>query len=158
RWIVNGGGRVPPPKTCSQHRGVRNGRRARHWATRPMQGKRSMTEMTTSVEPHGWINSETLKTRFGEFEFKGGYPAGDTAERLFEAQKLNRAIEVYLTQLMPVSEIAVREGMRAFGSRAPQQVVIWEDLMDAGTVLLTANTETVYAMAHLELKKDGPTV
>src|SRR5262245_20545054 len=30
--------------------------------------------------------------------------------------------------------------------------------MDAGTVLLTANTETVYAMAHLDLKTDGPTV
>ena len=30
--------------------------------------------------------------------------------------------------------------------------------MDAGTVLLTANTETVYAIAHLDLKNDGPTV
>ena len=116
------------------------------------------TSMTTSPDPHGWINSETLKTRFGEFEFKDGYPVGDTADRLFEAQKLNRAIEVYLTQLMPVSEIAMREGLRAFGSKTPQQVVIWEDLMDAGTVLLTANTETIYAITHLDLKKDGATV
>jgi hypothetical protein len=46
---------------------------------------------------------------------------------------------------MPVSEIALREGMRAFGSKKPTQVVIWENLMDAQTVLLTANTETVYA-------------
>ncbi len=30
--------------------------------------------------------------------------------------------------------------------------------MDAQTVLLTANTETVYAMSHLDLKTDGPTV
>ena len=36
--------------------------------------------------------------------------------------------------------------------------MIWEDLMDARTVLLTANTETVYGMAHLDLKTDGPTV
>lgn len=111
-----------------------------------------------STEPHGWLNTETLKTRFGEFQFKGGYPVGDTAERLFEAQKLNRAIEVYLTQMMAVSEIATRQGLRAFGAKTPQQVVIWEDLMDAGTVLLTANTETVYAIAHLDLKTDGPTV
>src|SRR5262249_14641264 len=90
--------------------------------------------------------------------FKGGYPVGDTADRLFEAQTLNRAIEVYLTNLMAVSEIANREGIRAFGAKTPQHVVIWEDLLDAGTVLLTANTATVYAMAHLELKKDGPTV
>ena len=30
--------------------------------------------------------------------------------------------------------------------------------MDAQTVLLTANTETVYAISHLDLKNDGPTV
>ena len=83
---------------------------------------------------------------------------GDAATRLLDMQKLNRAIEVYTTQMMRVSEIALREGMRAFGSRTPQQVVIWENLMDAKTVLLTANTETVYAMSHLDLKTDGPTV
>ena len=70
-------------------------------------------------DAHGWLNTETLKTRFGDFEFKNGYPAGDTAERLLELQTLNRAVEVYLTQLMPVSEIALREGMRAFGARKP---------------------------------------
>lgn len=110
------------------------------------------------AEPHGWLGTETLKTRFGDFEFKGGYPVGDTAERLFELQKLNRAIEVYLTQIMPVSEIATREGLRAFGQTKPTQVVIWENLMDARTVLLTANAETVYALGHLNLKTDGPTV
>jgi hypothetical protein len=30
--------------------------------------------------------------------------------------------------------------------------------MDAATILLTANTETVYALGHLDLKADGPTV
>ena len=98
------------------------------------------------AEPHGWLNTETLKTRSGDFEFRNGYPAGDSAERLLELQKFNRAVEVYTTQIMPVSEIALREGMRAFGARKPQQVVIWEELMDAKTVLLTANTETVYGM------------
>ncbi len=110
------------------------------------------------AERHGWLNTETLKTRFGDFEFKNGYPAGDTAQRLMDLQKLNRATEVYLTQLMPVSEIALREGLRAFGSTRPTQVVIWENLMAAQTVLLTANTETVYAISHLALKDDGPTV
>ena len=33
---------------------------------------------------------------------------------------------------MPVSEIALREGLRAFGAKKPTQVVIWENLMDAG--------------------------
>ena len=118
----------------------------------------SLSAYAQGTEPHGWLNTETLKTRSGDFEFKNGYPVGDTAQRLLDLQKFNRAVEVYLTQIMPVSEIALREGMRAFGSKKPTQVVIWENLMDAQTVLLTANTETVYAMSHLDLKTDGPTV
>lgn len=110
------------------------------------------------ADQHGWLGSETLKTRLGDFAFKNGYPSDDTSQRLQDLQVLNRATEVYLTQLMPVSEIALREGMRQFGSKKPTQVVIWENLMDAKTVLLTANTETVYGMSHLNLKDDGPTV
>ncbi|MGC2054561.1 MAG: hypothetical protein WA665_13795 [Pseudolabrys sp.] len=111
----------------------------------------SLAAYAQGTEPHGWLNTETLKTRSCDFEFKNGYPVGDTAQRLLNLQKFNRAVEVYLTQLMAVSEIALREGMRAFGSKKPAQVVIWENLMDAQTVLLTANTETVYAMSHLDL-------
>ena len=48
--------------------------------------------------------------------------------------------------------------MRAFGAVTPQQVVIWENLMDARTLLLTGNAETVYAVTHLNLQSDGPTV
>ena len=80
------------------------------------------------------------------------------AARLLELQMLNRAVEVYTTQMMPVSQIAARQGIRAFGAVEPTQVVIWENLMDARTVLLTANTETVYAWGTLALKTDGPTV
>ncbi len=118
----------------------------------------SLSTNAQTAEPHGWPNTETLKTPYGDFEFKNGYPAGQTAERLLDLQKLNRAVEVYSTQLMPVSEIALRECLRAFGANKPTQVVIWENLMDARTVLLTANTETVYALGHLDLKADGPTV
>ena len=48
--------------------------------------------------------------------------------------------------------------MRAFGASEPTQVAVWEQLMDAKTLLLTANTETVYAVSHLALREDGPTV
>ncbi|MDN3275328.1 DUF1254 domain-containing protein [Frankia sp. RB7] len=106
----------------------------------------------------GWLNNETLETRYGTFQFKNGYPAGNSSARLLDMQKLNRAIEVYTTQMMRVSEIGLREGLREFGARAPQHVVVWENLMDAKTVLLTANTETVYALSHLDVKTDGPTV
>src|SRR5262245_41908615 len=114
----------------------------------PRRIQMALRASPTPIEPHGWLNTETLQTRFGNFGFINGYPTGDTAERLLELQTLNRAVEVYLTNLMPVSEIAVREGMRAFGATKSTQVIVWEQLMDPATVLLTANTETVYAIGH----------
>ena len=60
------------------------------------------------TDSHGWLNNETLQSRYGTFEFKNGYPVGDAAARLLDMQKLNRAVEVYTTQMMRVSEIALR--------------------------------------------------
>ena len=48
------------------------------------------------TEPHGWLCSETLATRSGDFEFVNGYPTDDTAQRLRDLQLFNRATEVYL--------------------------------------------------------------
>jgi hypothetical protein len=28
-------------------------------------------------DARGWLGTETLRTRFGDFEFKDGYPVGD---------------------------------------------------------------------------------
>src|SRR5262245_27531273 len=69
---------------------------------------------TAQTGSYGWLNNDTLKTPYGTFEFRNGYPVGDTATRLLDIQKLNRAIEVYTTQMMRVSEIGSREGLRAF--------------------------------------------
>jgi hypothetical protein len=115
-------------------------------------------EKTAPADSHGWIGTETVKTRFGDFEFKNGYPTPAAAEALLDQLKFNRAIEVYLSQIMPVSIAAEHRGLADFGARNPNQVVIWESLMDAQTILLTANTETVYALGHLDLKNAGPTV
>ena len=118
----------------------------------------SFSKAMPQDEPHGWLGTETLKTPYGEFEFKDGYPAGDTAKRLLDLELRNRAIEVYLTNMMAVSQRAADEGIEAAGVTSSNKMMIWEQLLDAQTLLLTGNTETVYAIGHLDLKKDGPTV
>src|SRR5262245_35906247 len=120
-----------------------------------------LTLSANAQEPaakHCWPNNETLKTPFGDFEFKNGYPAGDSTQRLLDQLKLNRAVEVYLTQMMAVSAIATREGLREFGQTKSNHVVIWEQLMGPETILLTANTDTVYGIRVFELKAEGPIV
>ena len=115
-------------------------------------------EKTKPADSHGWLGTETVKTRFGDFEFKNGYPTPAAAEALLDQLKFNRAIDVYLTQIPAVAVIETRRGIRDFGAKRSNQVVIWETLMDAKTLVLTANTETVYGMGFLDLKGDGATV
>ncbi len=110
------------------------------------------------ADAHGWISTETVKTPYGDFDFKNGYPTPAAADALLDQLKFNRAIDVYLTEMPAVAIIESRRGIRDFGASKSNQVVIWESLMDAKTLVLTANTETVYGMGFLNLKEDGPTV
>jgi len=111
-----------------------------------------------AVATHGWIDTETVETRLGDYEFKGGYPTDDAAAKLAEQLVYNRAVEVYLSQMPVVSLYHVWKGTADAGTGAPNQLVIWETLMDAHTLLLTGNTETVYGLCSIDLKRDGPVV
>jgi hypothetical protein len=106
----------------------------------------------------GWIGTETVATRLGDFEFANSYPAGNAAQRLRDALVFNRAVEAYLIQMPAVSDYSVWTGVASTGQGMPNQVLIWETLMDSATLLLTGNTETVYALAALDLMRDGPVV
>src|SRR5262245_15826895 len=123
---------------------------------RPSEAPSATT--SSSTDRHGWLGTETLKTRFGNYEFKGGYPTPAAAEGLLDQLKFNRAVEVYFLQIPAVAVIEQRRGFRDFGAKRTNQFIIWESLMDAKTLLLTANTETVYGLGFLDLKTDGPTV
>jgi hypothetical protein len=107
---------------------------------------------------HGWIGTGVVETRFGDFDFVGGFPTPKTARRLYEMRTFNRALEVYAEQMPGVSMFQIRKGLASFGARASHQIVVWKTLMDARTELLTGNSETVYAMGFLDLRRDGPTV
>lgn len=75
-----------------------------------------------------------------------------------EALVYNRAIEVYLDQIHGFSWYAVWKGVANAGAGKTNQLVIWETLMDAETLLLTGNSETVYGLASIDLKRDGAVV
>ena len=65
-------------------------------------------EKTKPADSHGWLGTETAKTRFGDFEFKNGYPTPAAAEALLDQLKFNRAIDVYLTQIPAVAVSSTR--------------------------------------------------
>jgi hypothetical protein len=113
---------------------------------------------TTVQKPHGWLDTGIVRTRFGDFEFKGGYPTPGTAASLVDAHIFSRAIDVFLAQMPAVSWFNVWKSIASAGPGTANQLVIWESLMDAHTLLLTGNSETVYALAALDLRRDGPVI
>ena len=65
-------------------------------------------------------------------------------------------MQAVLTAMPAASLVAMRKGIRGFGPDN-QTVVTFETLMDSRALFLTANTESIYTMAWIDLK-DGPVV
>ena len=110
-----------------------------------------------TADKHGWIGTETVKSRFGDFEFKNGYPTSEATDKLYEFRTFNRAVESYLHFVTIMSMFYMQKGLNDFGLDAANKFLVFEK-MDAQSLFLTPNTESVYGMQFLDLKRDGPTV
>jgi hypothetical protein len=118
----------------------------------------SAQQARTPPDSHHWLGTETVHSRIGSFEFKGGFPTPKATKDLNELLVFNRAVEVYIQNIAAVSMFKFRKGLGDFGAKSSSQIVIWPELMDANTLLLTPNSDTVYTFSFLDLKADGPTV
>ena len=115
-------------------------------------------EAPHEVTPSHFIETETVETRYGSYEFERGFPTTETASALFDFRTFYRAVEVINQNVFGASYARMRDSFAEVGAGKPNQVLVFEDLMDAHSEFLTANSQTVYAMTYLDLKADGPTV
>ena len=106
--------------------------------------------------PPSILTPERVETRLGPLTFFDGFPSAETVETVYDNLDFQRGVRAFLDGLPIASLYAMREGFREVGA-VNGTVGIFEDLMDARTLFLTANTESVYAMTWLDLK-DGPMV
>ena len=104
------------------------------------------------------MTPDRVTTRLGELEFFDGMPTDATAATLLDHLTFLRGVEVFLNTVQVASFEALRIGLAEIGATAANQVVIYDDLMDSNSLFLTGNTDTVYAIAMLDLERDGPTV
>ena len=59
---------------CHRDGYVHDGIATTLWRTVMATQETLQAQEPKSADPHGWIGTETVKTRFGNFEFKNGYP------------------------------------------------------------------------------------
>jgi hypothetical protein len=98
----------------------------------------------------------SIDTRIGTLEFSDGVPTDATASSIYDTIDFTRALNVYNNSFRGASALALKKGFESVGAGSGD-VVIFEELMDANSLFLTANADTVYYLAWLDLSK-GPVV
>ena len=112
-------------------------------------------KMTTDI-PEQITTPDRVETRIGTLEFFDGFPTEDTDRKVFDNLDFVRGVETFLNGCPAASLVAMREGMRELGA-VNGTIGITETLMDARSLFLTPNTESIYTGTWLNLK-DGPVV
>jgi hypothetical protein len=99
---------------------------------------------------------DRLDSSIGTLDLHYGYPDAGTVEKIYDNLDRSRALQAYLMAIPIVNQAGMRDSLRRFGPDN-QTDVIWEDLVDARTVELTANDNTIYNFIWLDTK-GGPLV
>lgn len=108
--------------------------------------------------PKTILTPPKVKTSIGELEFFDGFPNKKTVATIYHNLDRMRGVEAFLNGIPAASLQAMYLGAQSMGVKDYHQVLITKNLLDSNPLFLTGNTDTVYAMAFLNLEKDGPMV
>jgi len=100
---------------------------------------------------------ESVTTRIGTLRFKDGAPDAATAQLAYDQLDFGRGIDAFMKGMSAASVQALCRGFEQAGIKLNQGIGISEDLLDARSLFLTANTTTVYVVLCVDLR-DGPMV
>lgn len=118
----------------------------------PAWGEVSQTELDAISIP------DKVETAIGTLEFFDGVPTDATVATVYDNLDRMRGMEVFLDNVGAVSMYSVRKGLADAGAEGANRIALFEQLLDSQTLVVTANTSTLYAYTYTDLAKDGPTV
>jgi len=100
---------------------------------------------------------DTVETRIGTLHFKDGAPDPATVQLAYDQLDFGRGVDAFLKGMSATSVHALCRGFEQAGIKLNQGIGIAEELLDARSLFLTANTTTVYTVLCVDLK-NGPMV
>ncbi len=112
-------------------------------------------KMTTDI-PASITTPDVVKTSLGTLRFFDGFPDEATVQKVYDNLDFQRGVQAFLTAIPAASAYSFRTGLRTFGPDN-QTVLITESLLDARSIFLTGNTETIYNITWFNTT-DGPLV
>ena len=109
-----------------------------------------------STIPAAITTPDKVETRIGTLEFKDGAPSAATVQKVHDSLDFVRGVDAFMNSFSGASAYAIRKGFQSIGAE-DNTVVIFSELMDSNSLFLTANADTIYTLAILDLTK-GPLV
>jgi hypothetical protein len=99
-----------------------------------------------------------VDTPIGQLDFFDGVPAKATIDKVYDNLERMRGLQVFLDNIGAVSMYSVRTGLADAGAKGANRIALFSQLLDSQTLVVTANTSTLYAYTYTDLAHDGPTV
>jgi hypothetical protein len=99
---------------------------------------------------------DKVETRLGPLGFKDGAPNPATVARVYDNLDRTHAFEAFVNTFQGVNMAAARNGVLSIGVK-DNEILVFSKLMDAKSLFLTANADTVYFVGFIDLTK-GPMV
>lgn len=106
--------------------------------------------------PPSITTPDKVEPRIGPLYFKDGAPSKSTLDKVYDTIDFENAQRAFADTLQGVSIHAIRKGLQSVGVK-DNEAIIFSELMDAKSLWLTTNADTIYAVGALDLTK-GPMV
>ena len=110
----------------------------------------------TQVEPSTLTPDKVQTQHLGTLNFKDGIPDAATTQKLYDELDYLHAVDAFISGYPGVSQHAIRKGFIEAGIN-DNDAALMSGLMNASSIFLTGNADTVYLWSYLDLTK-GPLV
>jgi hypothetical protein len=117
---------------------------------------RLATAQATAAIPPAITTPDKVETRIGTLDFTDGAPSKATLEKVYDHIDFTHAYEAFVNTMQGVSLVAARRGFLDVGVK-DNEILLFSELMDAKSLFLTANADTVYFLGFIDVSQ-GPMV
>jgi hypothetical protein len=106
--------------------------------------------------PREIATPDSVQTSIGTLEYRNGAPSKETVAKVYDYLDLMHGVEAFVNAYQGVSVASIFKGCNDAGI-PNNTALIFSELMDAKSLFLTANADTIYFWVNLDVT-DGPIV
>jgi hypothetical protein len=117
---------------------------------------RLATAQESTAIPSAITTPDKVDSRIGPLDFTDGMPSRATLDAVYDNLDFTHAFEAFVNTMQGVNAAAIQKGFLDIGVK-DNEVLVFSKLMDAKSLFLTANADTVYFVGGIDLSK-GPMV